>query len=135
MQQRPTVVDQPTALEPYGWNEHLTGRFQRFAAQGMFPGRVLRVDRGECTIATDGGADMMGADGSQSDRPPGRVCTRPCIVTQPVMRCRSQTGILSIACVKRDQGMFGLISKMTAVPGRRDELAQILTRISVGMPG
>ena len=31
--------------------------------------------------------------------------------------------------------MFGLISKMTAVPGRRDDLAQILARVSVGMPG
>jgi quinol monooxygenase YgiN len=53
----------------------------------------------------------------------------------PDMRSLSQTGIRSITGVKGDQGMFGLISKMTSVPRRRDELEQILARVSVGMPG
>lgn len=31
--------------------------------------------------------------------------------------------------------MYGLIGKMTAVPGRRDDLAEILVAASVEMPG
>ncbi len=55
MQHRPPTVKQPNTLEPYGWNDSLSKRFQRFAAMGMIPGRVLRVDRGECTVATNTG--------------------------------------------------------------------------------
>jgi len=55
MHQRTSDAKQPNALEPYGWSTHLSTRFQRLAAIGMLPGRVLRVDRGECTVATDAG--------------------------------------------------------------------------------
>ncbi|MCL1692842.1 MAG: ribosome small subunit-dependent GTPase A [Actinomycetia bacterium] len=55
MHQRTSDAKQPNALEPYGWSDHLSTRFRRLAAIGMLPGRVLRVDRGECTVATDAG--------------------------------------------------------------------------------
>lgn len=45
----------PSQLGPYGWNERLVNRFRHLAESGMRPGRVLRVDRGECTVATDAG--------------------------------------------------------------------------------
>lgn len=52
MQQRSTSVKQPNPLAPYGWSEQLGIRFRRLTALGMLPGRVLRVDRGECAVAT-----------------------------------------------------------------------------------
>ena len=55
MQQRLTSAKQPNTLEPYGWSEQLAIRFQPLIALGMLPGRVLRVDRGECTVATETG--------------------------------------------------------------------------------
>lgn len=53
MHQRPKAVQQPSALEPYGWSEHLNGRFQSFAALGMLPGRVddVRLHIGPGTTA------------------------------------------------------------------------------------
>ena len=75
MQQQPKAVEQPTALESYGWSDHLRTRFQRLAAMGMIPGRVLRVDRGECTVATSAGptrcswTPLEGSDESEAGAP------------------------------------------------------------------
>lgn len=75
MQHRPPTVKQPNTLEPYGWNDSLSNRFQRLAAMGMVPGRVLRVDRGECTVATNTGpmrcfwTPLEGSDESEAGPP------------------------------------------------------------------
>ncbi len=43
------------ALAPYGWDENWEAEFAPYAAQGLLPGRVLRVDRGQCDLATPRG--------------------------------------------------------------------------------
>ncbi|MER5882925.1 ribosome small subunit-dependent GTPase A [Streptomyces sp. NPDC001941] len=44
-----------TALTPYGWDDAWSAEFAPHAAQGLVPGRVVRVDRGQCDIATPDG--------------------------------------------------------------------------------
>ncbi|MBT2405075.1 MULTISPECIES: ribosome small subunit-dependent GTPase A [unclassified Streptomyces] len=45
----------PHALAPYGWDDAWAAEFAPYAEQGLVPGRVVRVDRGQC--------DLMTADG------------------------------------------------------------------------
>ncbi|MFF5937098.1 ribosome small subunit-dependent GTPase A [Streptomyces sp. NPDC012508] len=40
------------ALVPYGWDEGWEAAFAPYAEQGLLPGRVLRVDRGQCDLIT-----------------------------------------------------------------------------------
>ena len=42
----------PIDLSRYGWDEDWTSAFAPFAAQGLIPGRVARVDRGLCDVVT-----------------------------------------------------------------------------------
>ncbi|MFF9915746.1 ribosome small subunit-dependent GTPase A [Streptomyces sp. NPDC013457] len=39
-------------LAPYGWDEGWEAAFAPYAEQGLLPGRVLRVDRGQCDLIT-----------------------------------------------------------------------------------
>ncbi|MET9611064.1 ribosome small subunit-dependent GTPase A [Streptomyces sp. NPDC006512] len=43
------------ALAPYGWDDAWAAEFAPYAAQGLLPGRVVRVDRGQCDIVTADG--------------------------------------------------------------------------------
>ncbi|MFC7816018.1 MULTISPECIES: ribosome small subunit-dependent GTPase A [unclassified Streptomyces] len=43
------------ALAPYGWDEDWADAFGPHAAEGLLPGRVLRVDRGQCDVVTADG--------------------------------------------------------------------------------
>ncbi|WHM35858.1 ribosome small subunit-dependent GTPase A [Streptomyces sp. BPTC-684] len=43
------------ALAPYGWDDAWAAAFAHYADQGLLPGRVVRVDRGQCDIVTAGG--------------------------------------------------------------------------------
>ncbi|MCM2410935.1 ribosome small subunit-dependent GTPase A [Streptomyces sp. RKAG290] len=42
-------------LSAYGWNDDWAAEFAPYAAQGLLPGRVVRVDRGQCDIVTPQG--------------------------------------------------------------------------------
>ncbi|MFD5779595.1 ribosome small subunit-dependent GTPase A [Streptomyces sp. NPDC126933] len=42
-------------LVPYGWDEGWDAEFAPYAARGLLPGRVVRVDRGQCDVVTAGG--------------------------------------------------------------------------------
>ncbi|MBD0709515.1 MULTISPECIES: ribosome small subunit-dependent GTPase A [unclassified Streptomyces] len=42
-------------LAAYGWDEEWEAAFAPYDAQGLLPGRVVRVDRGQCDIATTEG--------------------------------------------------------------------------------
>ncbi|WUT00042.1 ribosome small subunit-dependent GTPase A [Streptomyces sp. NBC_00708] len=42
-------------LAPYGWDDDWAAEFAPYAAQGLVPGRVVRVDRGRCDIVTPEG--------------------------------------------------------------------------------
>ncbi|MEV6804172.1 ribosome small subunit-dependent GTPase A [Streptomyces sp. NPDC051132] len=44
-----------SALAPYGWDEAWADAFAPYAADGLLPGRVVRVDRGQCDIVTAAG--------------------------------------------------------------------------------
>ncbi|MFE2941950.1 ribosome small subunit-dependent GTPase A [Streptomyces sp. NPDC059255] len=39
-------------LAPYGWDEGWAAEFAPHAERGLLPGRVVRVDRGQCDVAT-----------------------------------------------------------------------------------
>lgn len=43
------------ALAPYGWDDAWAAEFAPYADQGLLPGRVVRVDRGQCDIVTENG--------------------------------------------------------------------------------
>ncbi|GAA4895519.1 ribosome small subunit-dependent GTPase A [Streptomyces coeruleoprunus] len=45
----------PHALAPYGWDSGWEDEFAPYAAQGLVPGRVVRVDRGQCDVVTPEG--------------------------------------------------------------------------------
>lgn len=42
-------------LTPYGWDDDWAAAFAPYAAQGLLPGRVVRVDRGRCDVITPSG--------------------------------------------------------------------------------
>ncbi|MER6999063.1 ribosome small subunit-dependent GTPase A [Streptomyces sp. NPDC000410] len=42
-------------LAPYGWDEGWEAEFAPYAEQGLVSGRVVRVDRGQCDVATADG--------------------------------------------------------------------------------
>ncbi|WOX21368.1 ribosome small subunit-dependent GTPase A [Streptomyces solicathayae] len=42
-------------LAPYGWDEEWEAAFAPYADQGLVPGRVVRVDRGQCDVVTADG--------------------------------------------------------------------------------
>lgn len=42
-------------LAPYGWDEDWAAAFSPYAEQGYVPGRVVRVDRGQCDVITADG--------------------------------------------------------------------------------
>ncbi|MFF3019336.1 ribosome small subunit-dependent GTPase A [Streptomyces sp. NPDC057939] len=43
------------ALTPFGWDDAWAAAFAPYAAQGLVPGRVVRVDRGQCDVVTADG--------------------------------------------------------------------------------
>ncbi|MFK4108415.1 ribosome small subunit-dependent GTPase A [Streptomyces sp. NPDC002176] len=43
------------ALLPFGWDSHWEAEFVPYARQGLLPGRVVRVDRGQCDVLTADG--------------------------------------------------------------------------------
>ncbi|MER6393307.1 ribosome small subunit-dependent GTPase A [Streptomyces sp. NPDC059382] len=43
------------ALTPFGWDEAWAAEFAPHLAQGLVPGRVVRVDRGQCDVMTADG--------------------------------------------------------------------------------
>lgn len=45
----------PHPLSGYGWDEGWDAAFAPYAAQGLLPGRVVRVDRGQCDVVTADG--------------------------------------------------------------------------------
>jgi ribosome biogenesis GTPase len=48
-------TNDPSGLTRYGWNADVADAFAPYAAQGLLPARVLRVDRGRCDAVTPRG--------------------------------------------------------------------------------
>ncbi|WP_031035332.1 ribosome small subunit-dependent GTPase A [Streptomyces sp. NRRL F-5650] len=51
----PSVSHAHSALAAYGWDDDWADAFAPYAAQGLLPGRVVRVDRGQCDVVTADG--------------------------------------------------------------------------------
>ncbi|MFF1508047.1 ribosome small subunit-dependent GTPase A [Streptomyces sp. NPDC058326] len=47
-----STSDARSPLTPYGWDSGWATAFAPYADQGLVPGRVIRVDRGQCDVAT-----------------------------------------------------------------------------------
>ncbi|GHD90686.1 ribosome small subunit-dependent GTPase A [Streptomyces naganishii] len=65
----------PHPLAPYGWDEQWEAEFSAHAGQGLVPGRVVRVDRGQCDVVTAGGTVRADTEFVVPRDPTKVVCT------------------------------------------------------------
>ncbi|OIJ63364.1 ribosome small subunit-dependent GTPase A [Streptomyces mangrovisoli] len=72
-----------TALAPYGWDEAWADSFAPFAADGLLPGRVIRVDRGQCDVVTAGGVVRADTAFVTPHDPMRVVCTGDWVAVEP----------------------------------------------------
>ncbi|MFE7749147.1 ribosome small subunit-dependent GTPase A [Streptomyces sp. NPDC057428] len=71
------------ALTPYGWDEDWAAAFAPYAEQGLLPGRVVRVDRGQCDVVTPDGT-LRADTAFVVPRDPMRiVCTGDWVAVDP----------------------------------------------------
>ncbi|MDQ8703754.1 ribosome small subunit-dependent GTPase A [Streptomyces sp. LHD-70] len=63
------------ALSPYGWDAGREDEFVPYAAQGLVPGRVVRVDRGQCDVVTAAGTVRADTEFVVPRDPAKVVCT------------------------------------------------------------
>lgn len=72
-----------SALAPYGWDDAWAEQFAPYDAEGLLPGRVVRVDRGQCDVVTADG--LLRADTAfVTPHDPLRVvCTGDWVAVEP----------------------------------------------------
>lgn len=70
-------------LAPYGWDEGWEAEFTPYAAQGLLPGRVVRVDRGQCDVVTPGGPVRADTEFVVPRDPLKVVCTGDMVAVDP----------------------------------------------------
>ncbi|MEU9212568.1 ribosome small subunit-dependent GTPase A [Streptomyces sp. NPDC048415] len=72
-----------SALAPYGWDDAWADEFAPYDSEGLIAGRVIRVDRGQCDVATTDG--VMRADTAfVTPHDPMRVvCTGDWVAVEP----------------------------------------------------
>ncbi|OIJ96135.1 ribosome small subunit-dependent GTPase A [Streptomyces sp. MUSC 14] len=71
----------PLAL--YGWDEGWEAEFAPYAGQGFLPGRVVRVDRGQCDVVTPGGTVRADTEFVVPRDPMKVVCTGDWVAVDP----------------------------------------------------
>ncbi|MFJ6854291.1 ribosome small subunit-dependent GTPase A [Streptomyces sp. NPDC091271] len=70
-------------LAPYGWDDAWAETFAPYAEQGLLPGRVVRVDRGQCDVVTPDGT-LRADTAFVVPRDPMRiVCTGDWVAVDP----------------------------------------------------
>lgn len=70
-------------LAPYGWDDDWAAAFAPYAEQGLLPGRVVRVDRGQCDVVTPDGT-LRADTAFVVPRDPMRiVCTGDWVAVDP----------------------------------------------------
>ncbi|MFD4759392.1 ribosome small subunit-dependent GTPase A [Streptomyces sp. NPDC058439] len=70
-------------LSPYGWDDGWAAAFAPYAEQGLLPGRVVRVDRGQCDVVTPYGT-LRADTAFVVPRDPMRVvCTGDWVAVDP----------------------------------------------------
>ncbi|MFF3325580.1 ribosome small subunit-dependent GTPase A [Streptomyces sp. NPDC002889] len=70
-------------LAPYGWDEGWEAAFAPYADQGLLPGRVVRVDRGQCDVITPAGAMRADTEFVVPHDPMKVVCTGDWVAVDP----------------------------------------------------
>ncbi|MFD5387481.1 GTPase RsgA, partial [Streptomyces sp. NPDC127074] len=70
-------------LAVYGWDEGWEADFAPHAAQGLVPGRVVRVDRGQCDVATPDGVVRADTTFVVPHDPMKVVCTGDWVAVDP----------------------------------------------------
>ncbi|MGJ5752540.1 ribosome biogenesis GTPase [Streptomyces puniciscabiei] len=72
-----------SALAPYGWDEAWADAFAPHAAHGLVPGRVVRVDRGQCDVVTADGTVRADTEFVVPRDPMKVVCTGDWVAVDP----------------------------------------------------
>jgi ribosome biogenesis GTPase len=70
-------------LAPYGWDTGWEAEFAVYAGQGLLPGRVVRVDRGQCDVVTAGGTVRADTAFVTPHDPLRVVCTGDWVAVEP----------------------------------------------------
>ncbi|MFI8947180.1 ribosome small subunit-dependent GTPase A [Streptomyces sp. NPDC053750] len=78
-----SVSDAQQVLATYGWDEGWEAEFAPYAAQGLVPGRVVRVDRGQCDVATPAGVVRADTEFVVPRDPMKVVCTGDWVAVDP----------------------------------------------------
>ncbi|MEU1401041.1 ribosome small subunit-dependent GTPase A [Streptomyces sp. NPDC005728] len=71
------------ALAPYGWDEAWADAFTVHESEGLLPGRVIRVDRGQCDVVTAGGVLRADTAFVTPHDPMRVVCTGDWVAVEP----------------------------------------------------
>ncbi|MFF4543901.1 ribosome small subunit-dependent GTPase A [Streptomyces sp. NPDC001435] len=72
-----------SALAPYGWDEAWAEQFAPYDSDGLLPGRVVRVDRGQCDVVTAGGVVRADTAFVTPHDPLRVVCTGDWVAVEP----------------------------------------------------
>ncbi|MET7431437.1 ribosome small subunit-dependent GTPase A [Streptomyces flaveolus] len=72
-----------SALAHYGWDESWAEAFAPFEADGLLPGRVVRVDRGQCDVVTADGTVRADTEFVVPRDPMKVVCTGDWVAVDP----------------------------------------------------
>ncbi|MFF6864840.1 MULTISPECIES: ribosome small subunit-dependent GTPase A [Streptomyces] len=72
-----------SALAAHGWDEDWADAFAQYAAQGLLPGRVVRVDRGQCDVVTADGVVRADTAFVTPHDPLRVVCTGDWVAVDP----------------------------------------------------
>ncbi|MFE6776207.1 ribosome small subunit-dependent GTPase A [Streptomyces sp. NPDC057702] len=70
-------------LAPYGWDADWEAEFAPYAARGLVPGRVVRVDRGQCDSVTPYGVVRADTEYVTPHDPMRVVCTGDWVALDP----------------------------------------------------
>lgn len=72
-----------SGLSSYGWDDSWADAFARYAAEGLLPGRVVRVDRGQCDVVTADGVLRADTAFVTPHDPLRVVCTGDWVAVEP----------------------------------------------------
>ncbi|WP_210582716.1 ribosome small subunit-dependent GTPase A [Streptomyces sp. GESEQ-4] len=78
-----TTTSAFSALAPYGWDEAWADQFTPYVSEGLLPGRVLRVDRGQCDVFTADGVVRADTAFVTPNDPLRVLCTGDWAVVEP----------------------------------------------------
>ncbi|MFJ4784959.1 ribosome small subunit-dependent GTPase A [Streptomyces sp. NPDC088794] len=78
-----SVTAASSALAPYGWDDAWADAFAPYDTQGLLPGRVVRVDRGQCDVVTADGTVRADTEFVVPRDPMKVVCTGDWVAVDP----------------------------------------------------